>query len=156
MILITALVANFSSASASNVHFNMNCSAKKNLSVKLVCLAAGLAALTASAQISAMPDNMPLYFEANCGQADAPAQFIARGPDYQLLISPGGAQMVLQKSTVEITAVRMQFIGANPLAQIRGDAGLPGKINYLIGDDPAQWHSGIPTFAKISVAEIYP
>ena len=50
----------------------------------------------------------------------------------------------------------MQFLGANPRAQIRGDAALSGKINYLIGNDPAQWHTGVPTFAKVRVDGIYP
>ena len=50
----------------------------------------------------------------------------------------------------------MRFVGANPSAQIRGDAELSGKINYLVGNDPAQWRSGIPTFAKVGVDEIYP
>jgi hypothetical protein len=134
----------------------MNYRVKFFLSVKLACLIAGLTALAASAQTTSTLGNLPLYFEANQGQANVAAQFIARGRDSQFLISSGGAQMVLCKSAAETTALRMQFIGANPLAQIRGDAGLSGKINYLVGNDPAQWRLGIPTFAKVSVAEIYP
>ena len=33
---------------------------------------------------------------------------------------------------------------------------LSGKINYLTGNDPAQWRSGVPTFAKVRVEGIYP
>jgi hypothetical protein len=156
MMPTTAVAANFSSAWATRVNFKMKSSAKKILSVKLACLAAGLAALTTPAQTAVPFGTLPLYFEANQGQANVAAQFIARGRDSQFLISPGGAQMVLRKSTAEIAAVRMQFVGANSSAQIRGDAGLSGKINYLVGNDPAQWRSGIPTFAKVSVEEIYP
>jgi hypothetical protein len=134
----------------------MNRKAKKFLSVNLACLAAGLAVLTTSAQTASTLGNLPLYFEANRGQANVAAQFIARGPDSQFLISSAGAQMFLRKSTTGIAAVRMQFIGANPSAQIRGEACFSGKINYLVGSDPAQWHSDIPTFAKVSVEEIYP
>ena len=50
--------------------------------------------------------------------------------------------------------------GCNSPAPIRrrhrGDAELPGKINYLIGNDPAQWHSGVAIFAKVRVEELYP
>src|SRR5208337_3150734 len=56
----------------------------------------------------------------------------------------------------EPVTVRMQFIGANPKAQIRGEAELPGKVNYLVGNDPAQWHTGVPTFAKVRVERMYP
>jgi hypothetical protein len=134
----------------------MKRNANRTLSAKFICFAAAWAALTVSAQTASTLDNLPLYFEANQGQANLAAQFIARGRDSQFLISPVGAQMVLRKSTGEIAAVRMQFIGANPLAQIRGDAELSGKINYLVGNNPEQWRSGIPTFAKVSVGEIYP
>jgi hypothetical protein len=50
----------------------------------------------------------------------------------------------------------MQFVGANAQAQISGDAELPGKINYLTGNDPAQWRTGVAMFAKVRVGELYP
>ena len=117
----------------------------------------GLLALPApAAQPVAVPANLPLYFEADQGQANVPAQFIARGHDYQFLISPAEAQIVLRKTAAESAAVRMQFVGANAQAQIRGDAELPGKINYLTGNDPAQWRTGVAMFAKVRVGELYP
>jgi hypothetical protein len=127
--------------------------AKKILAVGL---AAGLAALAVSAQTAAPLGGLPLYFEANRGQADPSAQFLARGRDSQFLISPVEAQIVLRQEAAGPVTVRMQFVGANPQAQIRGDAELSGKINYLTGNDPAQWHTGVPTFAKVRVEEIYP
>jgi hypothetical protein len=118
--------------------------------MKLTGVMLGLAALTASAQTAAPFGNLPLYFEANSA-----AVFLANGCDAQFSVSPTGAQLVLQKSGAT-RAVQMQFIGTNPQAQICGDGGLPGKINYLIGGDPAQWRSGVPTFAKVRVEGIYP
>ena len=119
-------------------------------------LAIGLLALAVSAQTATPFVGMPLYFEANRGQAEHSAQFLARGRDSQFLISPTEAQIVLHKEAAGPETVRMQFVGANPQAQIRGDAELPGKVNYLVGNDPAQWHTGVPTFAKVRVEEIYP
>ena len=52
--------------------------------------------------------------------------------------------------------MRMQFVGANPQAQIHGDAELPGKVNYLTGNDPAQWRTGVGMFAKVRIGELYP
>ena len=118
-------------------------------------LAIGLAALAVSAQTATPLGGMPLYFETNHGQTDPSAQFLANGRDSQFLISPAEAQIALRK-TEGLATVRMQFIGANPRAQIRGDAELSGKVNYLVGNDPAQWHTGVPTFAKVRVEEIYP
>ncbi len=117
----------------------------------------GLLTLPAlAAQPVAVPANLPLFFEAGQAPADAPAQFLARGHDYQFLISATGTQIALRKAGAESAAVRMQFAGANPRAQIRGDAELPGKINYLTGNDPAQWRTGVDMFAKVRVAGLYP
>ncbi len=118
--------------------------------------AASLVALAASAQTAMPLGGVPLYFEANRGQAETSAQFLARGRDSQFLISPAEAQVVLRKEAAGPVTVRMQFMGANPQAHIRGDAALSGRVNYLVGNDPAQWHTGVPTFAKVRVEEIYP
>ena len=119
----------------------------------------GTPATTASAQTVVMPGALPLYFEANRGQADSPAQFIARGRDSQFLISPDAAQFVLHKTTApgvfSARSVRMQFVDANSRAYISGAEELPGKINYIIGNEPAGWQTGVPTFARVRVADIY-
>lgn len=120
----------------------------------------GLFAAAAVAQTAVMPAGMPLYFEANQGQVDSPAQFIALGRDSQFLISPDTAQFVLRKMTAPRTfsarAVRMQFVGANSRAQIFGAEELSGKINYLIGNEPARWQTGVATFARVRIGQLYP
>src|SRR5208283_4197327 len=76
--------------------------------------------------------------------------------DYQFLISPAEVQIALHNAATVPAAVRMQFIGASAQAQVRGDAELPGKVNYLTGNDPAQWRTGLATFAKVRVGGLYP
>ena len=78
----------------------MNRFAKKILSTGIGGLALGLLVLPApAAQPVALPANLPLYFEASQGQANVPAQFIARGLNYQFLIAPTEAQIVLRQTT---------------------------------------------------------
>jgi hypothetical protein len=119
----------------------------------------GALATAVAAQMAVVPSGQPLYFEANKGQADSAAQFVARGRDSQFLISPDAAQFVLCKTTApgafSARAIRMQFVGADSRAQISGADELPGKINYLIGNEPAGWQTGVPTFARVRVADIY-
>src|SRR5712664_1186904 len=50
----------------------------------------------------------------------------------------------------------MQLLGANPQPYITGEGELPGKSNYFFGTDPAQWHTNIPTYAKVKYQGIYP
>jgi hypothetical protein len=120
----------------------------------------GLFAAVAVAQTAVVPAGLPLYFETNQGQVDSPAQFIARGRDSEFLISPGAAQFVLRKTTApgafSMRSVRMEFAGANDRAQISGAEELSGKINYLIGNQPAHWQTGVATFARVDVGRLYP
>jgi Beta-propeller repeat len=116
------------------------------------------AAKAGSASIA--PGNVPLYFEANHGQSGSAADFLAQGTRSQFLISPDTAEILLFKPAAlrsfEARAVQMEFVGASPQAQIYGAAELPGQINYFIGNDSSKWETGVPTFAKVRVAGIYP
>lgn len=123
--------------------------------------ALGLFALTAPAQTMTMPGNLPLYFEDNRGQSAGPAQFVAHGRDCQFLISPNESRLILCKTDaisgeISSCAVQMQFVNANAQARIHGDAEQSGKINYLIGNDPAQWRTGMAAFAQVRVEQLYP
>jgi hypothetical protein len=113
---------------------------------------------------------LPLAFEPLAGQRE----FLARGPNYQLRIAPARAQLLLAKTAAaqgapsrdrarsvasHSTTTRtlcMEFAGANPQARTSGDGTLPGKVNYLVGCDPAQWRTGVATYAKVRVQELYP
>jgi hypothetical protein len=129
--------------------------------VKSVLFGLGCAvALCQTASAAPSLASLPLYFEANQGQADTAARFIARGQESQFLISPDEARLVLFKAeataSTSARSVRMQFIGANARARISGAEELPGKINYLIGGDASRWKTGVATFAKVHVEDVYP
>ncbi len=52
--------------------------------------------------------------------------------------------------------VRLQFVGANPDTQVVGQEPLPGIVNYFLGDDPAGWRTGVPTFGRLAYEEVFP
>ena len=118
------------------------------------------------AQLSQNWGQLPLSFEANKGQTDAPVAFLARGQGYTLFLTSTEAVLSLTKSSTPQrntnsalakvrpvdssepkgappTVLRMQLVDANPSAKVIGLDQLPGKTNYLIGNDPAQWRTGI-------------
>ena len=97
--------------------------------------------------------NLPLAFEANQGQADARARFIARGAGYGLYLSSGEAVLSLQG---EAQPLRLKLIGANSQARIEGCEMLPGKSNYLRGNDPSRWITGVPQYRRVRYASVYP
>lgn len=50
----------------------------------------------------------------------------------------------------------MQLVGANPDPAIDWQDELPGKANYLKGNDPVQWRGGVATYAKVRYPAVYP
>src|SRR4051812_46715309 len=52
--------------------------------------------------------------------------------------------------------VRLQFLGANDATTLISDKEMPGKVNYIAGADPAQWHTGVPTYAELAYSSLYP
>ncbi len=99
--------------------------------------------------------NLPLAFEANQGQTAAQVDFLARGSGYMLSLNPSEAVLRLQNSTGG-DELHLQFVGANPLAQVVGRDELITKTNYLMGSDPTQWQTGIPNYGKVEYQDVYP
>ncbi len=52
--------------------------------------------------------------------------------------------------------VRLQLVGANATPAVTGRDQQPGKINYFLGNDPAQWHTNIATFGRVEYDDVYP
>jgi hypothetical protein len=116
-----------------------------------------------------------LAFEANQGQTDSSVKFLSRGVGYSLFFTTDEAVVVLRRPTLDVSGrtaesptpnaipdaqsfavMRMRFAGANPAPRIAGSQQLPGKMNYLIGNDPKQWRTNIPTYAQVRYQEVYP
>lgn len=129
--------------------------------------------------------NLPLAFEKNEGQSDAPAKFLAHGPGYALFLNADEAVLSLDPGTGERNfsnantkarqgdkvqfsrrqdseqaangmTLRMRLIGANTEARIQGLDELSGKTNYLIGNDPREWHTNIPNYVRVECTDVYP
>lgn len=122
-----------------------------------------LTPLQAKARLS-QPDahsvlaQLPLIFEANQGQADSRVKFLARGTGYSLFLDETSAVLTMQtaRSAPNQQYVRMKLAGANSAAATAGTNPLPGKTNYIVGNDPKRWHTGIPQFAGVQYLGIYP
>src|SRR5947208_7962193 len=113
---------------------------------------------------------LPLHFEANQGQTASQVKFLSRGPGYTLFLTPTEAVLALKQAKGEDslratrhalreddpTVLRMKIEGANPSPPATGLDPLPGIVNYFIGDDPAQWRTNVPTYAKVRYDGLYP
>ena len=102
----------------------------------------GLAALSGAAAPAAEEraldayGNLPLAFVPNHGQADPHVRFSAQAGGASFQLTDEAALVTLAKGT-EGVSLRLAFLGANPAPTIEGQQLAPGRVNYLIGNDPA-------------------
>jgi len=132
---------------------------------------------TSPAQKAQVVENyakLPLGFEANTGQAGENVKFLSRGSGYGLYLTGNEAMLTVRKTAYSAArpglqgklrsiqksapsdVVRMRLAGASGKAEPLGEELLPGTANYFIGNDPAKWHTRVPTYAKVRYTGIYP
>src|SRR6202030_1137586 len=132
-------------------------------------------------QLNQAYGKLPLSFEANQGQTNPQVKFLSRGNGYSLFLTTTEAVLVLKKtardnnaqpgvmpsqaindqhktlqSSLPATVLRMKLVRGNASAKIAGSAELPGKSNYLIGNDPKQWRTNISNYTKVEYRNVYP
>lgn len=95
----------------------------------------------------------PLGFEANRGQTDKDVQFVSRGAGYTLFLTSTEAVLRLRNAPHEL---RMKLVDSNPAPRVSQENELPGKSNYLIGNDRRNWHTQIPQYGKVKYHDVYP
>jgi hypothetical protein len=115
----------------------------------------------ARARLSAMP----LNFEPNVGQAPTGVDYLAHGQSYAIGLGARGALLSDTAAPLEGTRhvsaaaggdeIRMDVVGGSVEATARGESPSPGVVNYYIGNDPAQWKTGVPVFGKVRYGGVY-
>jgi hypothetical protein len=125
--------------------------------------------------ISADYGKLPLSFEPNQGQTDPQVRFLSRGKGHSLFLTDSAAVLTLVRPepstqlnhlhtvknthdlpSIKTDVVRMELVGASHPQQISGVEPLPGTVNYYLGHDASNWHTGIPTFARVTYSNVYP
>jgi hypothetical protein len=111
----------------------------------------------------ALPANfarLPVYFEANQGQTDAQAQFIARGSNYTSFLTASGPVLELPRGgpanadgTRTLDVVSFQYQGANTNAVVNGLNQLTSFSNYFVGGSST---IDVPQFGSVRYQNFYP
>jgi hypothetical protein len=108
---------------------------------------------------------LPLSFEPNlgqveAGQSDKRTTYLARGSGYGLALTANEAVLSLngasKNGTSVSSAVHMQLEGAASNPKIIATEPLPGRSNYLYGNDPKRWVRNVPQFARVEYGAVYP
>ena len=95
--------------------------------------------------------NLPLSFEPGSNAN----QFFVRGSGYRLMLTPSQATIAVDNHAHE-KILSMKLEGANVTAKSEAFNPLPGKRNYLIGNDRSKWRTNVPTYAGVRYDEVYP
>ncbi len=100
-----------------------------------------------------------LSFEVNRGQTAEQVKFVSHGPGYTLFLTNDEAVLALKDNSrmhrADGAVLRLQLAGVNRHATLNGLEELPGKINYFVGNEPKQWQTSIPTYAKVAYHSVY-
>ncbi len=126
---------------------------------------------------------LPLAFQVNQGQTNRQVKFLLDGPGYSVFLAPGQAVMSLALSPLQPpltrsiqqayrsnslltpgihsdanrrAVVRFRFLRANRHAAVVGLDPLPGRVNYITGNNPRSWHTNIRTYGRVEYRDIYP
>jgi len=132
----------------------------RSLSIFFACVVLGVFPLMAATQpvpakaaASALA-KLPLTFEANHGQFDAPVRFLSRTPRYTMFLTPN--ETVLQLHGAQHDVIRWHLSGANADPSIQGERPLETRTNYFRGTDRAKWRTDVDNFAQVRYERVYP
>jgi len=131
--------------------------------------------LNTPAEVKPAPDfgRMPLYFIENRGQTDTRVAYYVQGVDKSLGFTSRGMTVVFNrtvKTSDEFRAdqavrpqdgdldrwiVNLEFVGSNPDVHAVGQGKNETVVSYFQGP-PEEWHTGLPTYAKIVYPDLWP
>ncbi|MBN1260334.1 MAG: SBBP repeat-containing protein, partial [Anaerolineae bacterium] len=106
---------------------------------------------------------LPLRFIPNVGQYAPEVSFSVQGAGHTLAFTPNGITMHAVVETENIPqepahphTISLEFEGALPSPTLGGLDLMRGVINDFRGNDSAEWHANIPTYAGILYQDLYP
>src|SRR5688572_9320244 len=98
-------------------------------------------ALLARAEVSApvtAGSTSPLAFAPNAGQSDPRVLYQASGTGYGFYFTKRAAVLSFARDG-RGHSLALGFVGANRDVALSADRALPGKVNYMRGNDPTRW-----------------
>jgi hypothetical protein len=98
---------------------------------------------------------LPLAFAPNAGQHDRRVLYAARAGNSTFFLTRKAIVFALRKREAGL-ALHLRFLGANPASAITGARRSAGTVNYLIGGNPANWHTKLPTYGEVVYRRLWP
>ncbi len=95
--------------------------------------------------------DLPVDFIENRGQWDASVVFAARN---------GAASAAFERDRIQLDlgngeAIELAFEGAASSATLAGEQKRGGVYNFVVGNDPTDWHTDVPSYSSVLYRDIY-
>ncbi len=125
----------------------------------LILIPVALAMATSALAELSGPETLPSMFVENLGQWDTSTRFLASRGNVVTRIEQGALALDLPRGP-ETAAGRVSlhfvFEGAAPEAAVVGEDRSRAVTNFLIGNDPARWRRGAPSYRRVLYPDLYP
>ncbi len=95
--------------------------------------------------------DLPVDFVENRGQWDPSVVFAARNRTASAAFERDGIQLDLGSGK----PVGLAFEGAAPSVSLTGEEKRPGVYNFVLGNDPTNWHTDVPSYSSVLYHDIY-
>ena len=102
--------------------------------------------------------SLPLNFVANQGQMDKKAKFYAKGEGHSIYFTQEGIylRLIQRNPTAKSQEVlKLSFLNGNENPRLVADNPQVCKFNSYVGNDPARWRTGIPTYGAVVYEDVY-
>lgn len=125
-------------------------------SITVIALATIAHATIAHAEAANTPspktlEATPLAFTASGGVAGSTQTFSALGRGLGIQLTPAAAYVAAGQATLPL-----RVVGANQPTHPEALDPLPGKVNFLIGNDPSKWRTDVSSYARVKYASVLP
>jgi hypothetical protein len=103
--------------------------------------------------------SMPLQFIRNEGQSDDSVRFQILSNGGSIFFTDNGVSFRIlnfDAENLETAYVRYRFAGATGPSRISGDNQLNYRVNFLHGNNPSEWNTGVAAYEGITYHDLYP
>ncbi len=124
----------------------------KRESLAFVLIASIIITCSAVGAVQVFSTTVPICFIQNDGQTDDQVLYFADAAGYTLYLTADGEVI----STADpVSVVEITYLGSNAAMMVSGENELPGKANFLIGNDEDQWVTNVPMYGSVRYTGLY-
>jgi hypothetical protein len=104
------------------------------------------------------PEEVVLSFVKQAESSEPLVRSDASGRARDSVLGTRGSDMLVaaEDTSTHGAALALRFVGANPDVVVEGEERVRGDINYLLGNDPERWQTGLPGYTSVVYRDLWP